>query len=183
MTARSQYLVSTQWLADRLGDPDVALVDGSWHLPNAGRDPAAEHRERHIPGAVFFDIDAIADHASPLPHMLPSPEAFAEAVGALGIDEGQTIIVYDSHGLFSAPRVWWSFKVMGARDVRVLDGGLPLWLEEGRPVESGPVARPPRTFAARFDADAVRDLDGVRRELVEGAAQVVDARPAARFRG
>lgn len=183
MTDRSRWFVETSWLAGVLGDPDIVIVDGSWYLPTAGRDPAAEYRMRHIPGAVFFDIDAIADRTSPLPHMLPTPEAFAVAVGELGIDERQPIIVYDGEGLFSAPRVWWTFRIMGARDVRILDGGLPQWLAEGRPVSTEPVDRVPRRFATSFRPDAVADLDTVRQSLEERSAQMVDARPAARFRG
>ena len=147
MTDRSRWFVSTEWLAAHLDDPDVVIVDGSWHLPGT-RDPRKEYEAGHIPGAVFFDIDAVADTSIPLPHMLPSPEHFAAAVGALGIDETQKIVVYDSVGLSSAPRVWWTFKVMGARDVVILDGGLPKWLAEGRPVDAAPVARPPRIFHA-----------------------------------
>ena len=115
------YLVSTDWLAERLGDPDLVPVDGSWHLPDAKRNGGAEFLERHIPGAVFFDVDAISDPSSGLPHMLPSPHAFADAVGALGIDEAKTLVIYDSVGLFSAPRVWWSFRAMGALTVYVLE--------------------------------------------------------------
>jgi thiosulfate/3-mercaptopyruvate sulfurtransferase len=183
MPDRSEWLVSTEWLAGRLADPDVAIVDGSWHLPTAGRDAHAEYRAAHIPGAVFFDIDAIADTTVPLPHMLPTADAFAAAVGALGIDERQRIVVYDTPGLASAPRVWWTFRVMGAGDVVILDGGLARWQAEGRPVEAGEAGRPPRTFRARLDRAAVADLDAVRKGVAAGTLQLVDARPAARFRG
>ncbi len=181
MTDRSPWFVSTDWLAAHLGD--VVVIDGSWHLPTLGRSGRAEYDAAHIPGAVFFDIDAIADTANPLPHMLPSPEVFAKAVGALGIDETQTIVVYDSAGLSSAPRVWWTFKVMGARDVAILAGGLPQWRAEGRPVDSAPVARPARTFVTHFDPAVVVDLTEVRDGLAAQKIQVVDARPAPRFRG
>jgi thiosulfate/3-mercaptopyruvate sulfurtransferase len=181
MTDRSTHFVSTEWLAEHLGD--VAIIDGSWHLPTLGRSGRAEYDAAHIPGAVFFDIDAIADTSNPLPHMLPSAEAFARAVGALGIDETQPIVVYDSAGLSSAPRVWWTFKVMGAKDVRILDGGLPKWRAEGRPVDSTPVHRPPRTFVPHFDPSVVVNLAEVRDGLKAGAFQVVDARPAPRWRG
>jgi thiosulfate/3-mercaptopyruvate sulfurtransferase len=181
LTDRSHWFVSTDWLARHLDDAKIVVIDGSWHL--AGRNAGDEYAAAHIPGAVFFDIDAIADTSNPLPHMLPTPKAFAAAVGALGIDERQRIVVYDSVGLSSAPRVWWTFKVMGARDVVILDGGLPRWRSEGRPLDAAPVARPPRRFIAHFDPAAVRDLAGVRDDLAAHAFQLVDARPAPRFRG
>ena len=183
MTDRSQWLVSTEWLAEHLRDPDVAVVDGTWHLATTGRSARQEYDAAHIPGAVFFDIDAIADTANPLPHMLPTPAVFADLVGALGIDEKQKIVVYDAIGLYSAPRVWWSFKAMGADDVVLLDGGLPKWRAEGRLVDDKPVKRPPRRFAPHFDAAAVVDLVQVRDGLLAETLQLVDARPAARFRG
>lgn len=176
--------VSTQWLADRLGAPGIVVVDGSWYLPAMNRDPEAEYRAGHIPGAVRFDIDTIKDRDTSLPHMLPRPEAFASAMRTLGIGDGMTIVVYDGAGLFSAPRVWWTFKVFGARDVNILEGGLPAWTAEGRPLEEGPPRpRAPRHFTARLDHGAVADLSDVRRVLATGAAQVVDARSAERFRG
>lgn len=179
-----QPFVSTSWLAERLDAPDIVVVDGSWYLPAMERDPDAEFRAAHIPGAVRFDIDTVKDQASPLPHMLPKPEAFASAMRALGIGDGSTIVIYDGAGLFSAPRVWWTFRVFGARDVSILEGGLPAWSAEGRPIEDGP-ARPRtrRHFTARLDHSAVADLADVRRALATGAAQMVDARPADRFRG
>src|SRR3954454_1972900 len=177
-------LVSTEWLSQRLNAPDIVVVDGSWYLPAMNRDAEAEYRAGHIPGAVRFDIDTVKDQSSPLPHMLPSAEAFASAARALGIGDGMTIVVYDGAGLFSAPRVWWTFKVFGARDVAVLDGGFPAWKAEGRPVEEGPQkARARRHFTARLDHSAVADLADVRRALETGSAQVVDMRPAERFRG
>lgn len=181
MEGRDVQFVSTQWLADHLAE--VAVVDGSWHLPTLGRSGRAEYDDAHIPGAVFFDIDAIADTANPLPHMLPSPDIFAREVGALGIDDQQAIVVYDTAGLSSAPRVWWTFKVMGARDVAVLDGGLPKWRAEGRAIDAVPVKRAPRRFATRFDPRVVVNLAEVRDGLAAGKFQVVDARPAARWRG
>ncbi|MBS0361151.1 MAG: 3-mercaptopyruvate sulfurtransferase [Proteobacteria bacterium] len=184
MADRSRWLVSTEWLAAHLADSNLVILDGSWHLPASGRHGSAEYETAHIPGALFFDIDAVADTGDPLPHMLPTPEHFAAMVGAMGIGDGDRIVVYDSLGLFSAPRVWWTFKVMGARDVVILDGGLPKWQAEGRPVESGPARqRPARVFHPRFDPDAVRNLAAVRANLDTGAFQLVDARPAARFRG
>jgi thiosulfate/3-mercaptopyruvate sulfurtransferase len=181
MTDRSRWFVSTEWLAGHLGDAGVVVVDGSWHL--AGRNARAEYNAEHIPGTVFFDIDAIADAANPLPHMLPAPAFFAAAVGKLGIDEKQKIVIYDSVGLSSAPRVWWTFKVMGARDAVILEGGLPKWKAEGRPLSAEPVMRDARAFVTTFDPDSVRDLAGVRDGLKRHSFQLVDARPAARFRG
>ncbi|WP_374599266.1 3-mercaptopyruvate sulfurtransferase [Brevundimonas sp.] len=173
--------MSTTELATRMNDPDLRIVDGSWHLD--GRDARADFETARIPGAVFFDLDAISDHTSDLPHMLPTAAAFAEAAGALGIAETDTIVVYDTHGLFSAARVWWTFRVMGANRVVVLDGGLPAWGDEGRPVESGPRPAPPAAnFRATFDGNAVVDVPTVMAALT-GDAQVVDARPAARFSG
>ncbi|MFC7398947.1 3-mercaptopyruvate sulfurtransferase [Chelatococcus sp. GCM10030263] len=176
-------LVSTEWLAQNLGAADLVVVDGSWYLPTEGRDAEVEYLAQHIPDAVRFDVDAISDRASPLPHMLPSPEDFAAAMGALGISDEARIIVYDGAGLFSAARVRWTLKVFGAKRVAVLDGGLPQWLAEGRPVESGPVARPTASFHVTFDHAAVADAERVSKSLASGRLQVVDARAAARFRG
>ena len=181
--ANSRWLVSTDWLADRLGMPDTVVVDGSFYLPALKRDAAAEHLAGHIPGAVRFDIDAIADHANPLPHMLPSTEQFARDVGALGIAETDTIVVYDGIGLGGAPRVWWTFRLFGAEQVFILDGGLPKWKAEGRPLEAGTVERAPRIFKARKPGAVVASLATVRAALADKSAQVVDARPANRFRG
>ena len=183
MSDRSRWFVSTDWLAAHLDDPDVVIIDGAWHLAITGRDARKEYEAEHIPGAVFFDIDAVADTSIDLPHMLPSAEVFAAAVGALGIDEKQRIVVYDTVGLGSAPRTWWTFRVMGARDVVILDGGLPKWLAEGRPVDANPVTRMPRKFAAQLRPNSTQTLAEVRDGLAAGAFQVVDARPAPRFRG
>lgn len=180
---RDLHFVSTDWLAEHLGAPDLVVVDGTWFLPPLGRDGWLEYLGGHIPGAVFFDVDEIADTDSGLPHMLARPEKFASRMRALGIGDGQKIVVYDALGLFSAPRVWWTFKVMGARDVVLLDGGLPKWRAEGRPVETGEVERTPRHFTARLDSSQVRDFDAVAASLAGGSAQVVDARPADRFAG
>lgn len=181
---RSDIFVSTQWLAERLDAPDIVVLDGSFYLPAQGRDANAEYAQQRIPGAVRFDIDVIKDESSSLPHMLPRPEAFAAAVGAMGIGDGMRIVVYDGLGLFSAPRVRWTFQTFGAKDVVILEGGMPQWLAEGRPVEDGvPKPRKPRAFTARLDHSAVADIDDVARALVSGAIQVVDARPADRFRG
>jgi thiosulfate/3-mercaptopyruvate sulfurtransferase len=176
--------VSTDWLHQRLGAPDIVVVDGSWYLPTMKRDPETEYLAGHIPGAVRFDIDAVKDESSPLPHMLPSPEIFAAKVGAMGIGDGMKIVIYDGAGLFSAPRVWWTFGAFGAKDVAILQGGFPAWQAEGRPVEEGPQRpRARRSFTARFDHSAVADAADVKRALESGAALVVDSRPADRFRG
>ncbi len=175
--------VSTGWLAANLGAPDLVIVDASWHMPNTDRSGASEFLAEHIPGAVHFDIDAIADHTTPLPHMLPDAHSFAVAVSALGIGDGLRIVVYDSLGLFSAPRVWWTFRAFGAREVKLLDGGLPKWKAEGLPLEDGPARRPPATFTPRFDHSLVADIGRVDQALKSGSAQVLDARQTARFRG
>ena len=175
--------ISTDELAARLGDANLAVIDGSWHMPAAKRDPRAEFLAAHIPGAVFFHIDEIADLSSPLPHMLPSPAQFAAAMGALGVDEMKTIVVYDSVGLFSAPRVRWSLKTMGAKDVRLLVGGLPKWIAEGRPVESGAARPEAAAFAPAFKRGEVADFARMKAGLADGAFQVVDARPPGRFAG
>jgi len=176
-------LVSTEWLAEHLSAPDVRIVDGSWHLPTAGRDAAAEYREAHIPGAVFFDIDEICDLESPLPHMLPHPVKFSSRMRKLGLGDGSRIVVYDTTGLFSAGRVWWMLRVMGHQDVVVLDGGLPKWIAEGRPIEDLPPPPRERHFTVRYDNDLIRELRDVQRVLASGKEQVLDARPAGRFRG
>lgn len=176
--------VSTAWLAERLDAPDIVVLDGSFYLPAMNRDADAEYLAGHIPGAIRFDIDIVKDTASPLPHMLPSPESFAAQVRQMGIGDGMKIVVYDGAGLFSAPRVWWTFRTFGARDVAILEGGFPAWKAEGLPVQEGPgQPRARRHFTARLDHSAVADLADIRRALQSGSAQVVDARPADRFRG
>ncbi|QRN93461.1 3-mercaptopyruvate sulfurtransferase [Archangium violaceum] len=176
-------LVTTAWLQEHLGDADVKVVDGTWFMPADQRDPRREYALAHIPGAVFFDIDEIADTDSPLPHMLPSPARFAACVQALGLGDGSRIVVYDAKGVHSAARVWWTFRVMGHENVVVLDGGLPRWIAEGRPIEKGvPVPRE-RTFTPRFTAELVRDKEQVLGALTSGREQLVDARPANRFTG
>lgn len=174
-------LIATESLADRLGDPDLRLVDASWHLD--GRDGRPDFEAARLPGAVFLDLDASSDPDDPLPHMLPAPAAFAARMGDLGISDRDAIVVYDTVGIRASARAWWMFRVMGASNVRVLDGGLPKWRAEGRPVESGSPAAPgPAVFSARLDADAVADLSDVRRALETGG-QVLDARSAGRFQG
>jgi thiosulfate/3-mercaptopyruvate sulfurtransferase len=180
----TQPFVSTAWLQERLDDPDLVVVDGSWYLPTQNRDPHAEYLAGHIPGAVRFDIDTVKDASSSLPHMLPSPEEFARTAGAMGISEGMTIVVYDGSGLFAAPRVRWTFRAFGARNVSILDGGFPAWTAEGRPVETGPEKpRTKREFKPSFDPSVAVDAAAVQEALQSGAALVVDARPADRFRG
>lgn len=178
-----KLLVSTTWLAEHLAAPDVRVIDASWHMPDAGRSGRAEFERAHIPGAQFFDIDEVADTSSPLPHMLPSAEKFVSRVRRMGVGDGHRVVVYDSLGLFSAARVWWMFRVFGHEDVAVLDGGLPKWLSEGRPVEDGPAAARDRHFTARKDASLVRDVTQVAAALKLGVERIVDARSAARFEG
>lgn len=181
--ARPDALVSTEWLAAHLNAPDVRIVDGSFFLPAQKRDPKAEYVQKHIPGAVFFDIDEIADTDSPLPHMLPSPEKFSARVRKLGLGDGNRIVVYDTSPMTGACRVWWMFRAMGHKDVAVLDGGLPKWEAEGRLVTDDPTAPRDRHFTARLDNTLVRSIDDVRGLLDSKREQVVDARAAGRFRG
>lgn len=158
-------------------------MDCTYYLPTMNRDGQQEYLAEHIPGAVFFDIEKICDHATDLPHMLPRPEAFASAMRKLGVGDGETILLYDGTGLFSAPRVWWTFRVFGAKRVFILDGGFPRWKAEGRPIESGSVTRQPRHFTARMDHGIVAGVEDVQKALSTNSAQIVDARSAARFRG
>jgi thiosulfate/3-mercaptopyruvate sulfurtransferase len=179
----SNSLVTTDWLAARLGEPEISIVDGSFYLPQLKRDARAEFLAGHIPGAVFFDIDAIADHSTDLPHMLPGATQFAKDVGALGIGRDSTIVVYDGAGLGGSPRVWWTFRIFGAKKVYILDGGLPKWKAEGRPVESGEVQRTPKHSEWQLNTSVVAGASDVQMALLDRSAQVVDARPANRFRG
>jgi thiosulfate/3-mercaptopyruvate sulfurtransferase len=179
----SRWLVTTDWLAEHLRDPALVAVDGSYFLPTQQRDAHAEYLRGHIPGAVFFDIEAVSDHSTDLPHMLPGATQFSEAAGALGIGDRDTIVVYDSAGLYSAARVWWTFRVFGARNVLILDGGLPKWQAENRPIEAGRVSRKPREFHAELDTGAVAMHGDVQIALNDKSAQIVDARSAERFRG
>lgn len=173
--------VTTDWLAAHLSDPDLMVLDGSWHMPNAARNAQAEYLAGHIPGAVFFDIDGVADTSTDLPHMLPAPNDFARMVGALGISDSMTIVVYDELGLFSAPRVWWTFLTMGARDVRILAGGGPKWRAERRATETGLVTHTRQVFHTDFDPARIATFEAVRDRSQDGAAQIADARPAPRF--
>jgi thiosulfate/3-mercaptopyruvate sulfurtransferase len=175
--------VATDWLDAHLGDADLRVIDASWHLPTSARKGDAEFRAGHIPGAVFFNIDAIADTSSGLPHMLPDAAAFARAMGELGLGDGMRFVIYDSLGLFAAARVWWTLRAFGAKDVFVLEGGLPKWMHEGRALATGEAAPKPATFTPRREPSAVVGVAEVKAALASGSAQVVDARPADRFKG
>ena len=179
-----RWLVETDWLASHLTTPGLVIVDGSMHLPTAKRNAKAEYLAEHIPGALFFDIDEIADHTSPLPHMLPPADQFASRVKKMGIGDGMHVVAYDSEGLYSAARVWWMFRAMGHEEVRILNGGLKKWKAEARALEDGePRSRQPRHFSAMLNAELVRDVADVRGLIGSKAAQIVDARAAARFEG
>ncbi|MXU64895.1 3-mercaptopyruvate sulfurtransferase [Oceanomicrobium pacificus] len=178
-----QTIVSTDWLARHLGAPDIRILDASWHLPADGRDAHAEFLERHIPGARYFDIDEISDDLSTLPHMAPPVEKFVSRMRALGIGDGHKVIVYDTQGLFSAARVWWMFRLFGKTDVAVLDGGLPKWIAEDRPLEDGAPVLRERHFTARRHAGLVKDVTQVAGHAKLGDVQIVDARSPSRFRG
>ena len=184
MDDAGKWLADTAWLASHLHAPDLVVLDGSMHLPGSGRNAQSEYLAAHIPGALFFDIDEIADRSSPLPHMLPPAAIFASRMKRMGIGDGMHIIAYDSEGLHSAARVWWMFRAMGHREVRVLNGGLKKWKAEGRPLEDGP-ARPrsPRHFTAVRNAELIRDAADVRSLIGSRSVQLVDARDAARFAG
>ena len=176
-------LVSTEWLAKHLSAPDVRVVDATYYLPGDRRDAKAEFASEHIPGAVFFDIDDIADESADLPHMLPDPVKFSSRVRKLGLGDGNRIVVYDRQGMFSAPRVWWTFRAFGHKDVAVLDGGLPKWKAEGRPLDDHPGLPRERHFTARLNDLTVRDRTQMQRNLTNGRELVLDARSAERFRG
>ncbi len=179
----SRDYCTTDELAAELGAADLGVIDGSWHLPNTCRFGAVEFRLGHIPGAVYFDIDTIADLSTPLPHMLPKPDVLAKEMTALGLGDGMRFVVYDFLGLYGAARVWWTLRAYGVEDVRILRGGLTKWIAEGRPLEHGEARPKPRPFTPRLDESFVASLDEVRTALATGSAQVVDARPADRFCG
>ncbi|CZT35171.1 3-mercaptopyruvate sulfurtransferase [Rhizobium sp. 9140] len=180
---KSPFVVNGDWLQERLGGATLRIVDASWYLPAHKRDPKSEYAAGHIPGAIFFDHDALSDATSGLPHTLPAPESFAASVGTLGIADTDTIVVYDGPGFFSAPRAWWMFRVMGAKEVYVLDGGLDGWKSEGRPVttETSPVF--PAVFNPTFDARAVTSFTEMTHVVGEGRRQIADARSPGRFTG
>jgi thiosulfate/3-mercaptopyruvate sulfurtransferase len=175
-------LVSAEWLNTHLKQTDLVVLDCSWYLPAHKRDAKAEYKEGHIAGAQFFDIDAISDHTCSLPHMLPSANDFAKDVSAMGISNQSTIVIYDGLGLFSAPRVWWTFLVFGAKNVYILDGGLPAWKAKGYEVTQ-PISKPqPKEFMAEFNADLVANISDVQ-TAIASQKQIIDARPPARFNG
>jgi thiosulfate/3-mercaptopyruvate sulfurtransferase len=179
----SGTLVSTAWLDAHLKDPDLRVLDASWYLPDAGRDPRGEYEAAHIPGARFFDIDEIADQRSALPHMAPPPEKFISRMRAMGVGDGHQVVVYDSAGILSAPRVWWTFRLMGKTDVAVLDGGFPKWRAEGREVEDMPPILRDRHMTVQRRAGLVKDVTQVAHASKLGEAEIIDARAAERFRG
>ncbi len=181
MSEKSRFTVTADWVEKQLGAPEFRIVDAAWYLPAQGRNGAVEYAEGHIPGAVFFDQDAIADHSTGLPHTIPSPEVFAEAVGKLGIRETDTIVIYDGPGFFTAPRVWWLFRTMGADRVFLLEGGLDGWKKAGRPLEVDLPEPAPVTFTPRYAAERVTFIEGMRGIVAEGRIQIADARSAGRF--
>ncbi|QWG24560.1 3-mercaptopyruvate sulfurtransferase [Bradyrhizobium sediminis] len=183
MTSPHDPLVSTDWLAAHLGDPKVRVIDASFKMPGVMPLPIDDYLASHIPGAAFFDVDAVSDHSNPLPHMFPDAEQFGRDVGALGIGNDDTVVVYDAGGWVAAPRAWWMLLSFGHRNVRVLDGGLKKWVAEGRKVESGPVTPKPSTFKASFDARRVRSMQQLVANLSSRAEQVIDARANERYQG
>ena len=176
-------LVSTQWLAAHLKDPDLRVLDASWDLPGSERDPFAEYQRAHIPGARFFDLDDVSDHRSDLPHLVPPVEKFMSRMRAIGVGDGHQIVVYDGSGLFSAPRVWWLFKLMGQMDIAVLDGGFPKWQAEGHPVEDLPPILRDRHMMVRRQNHMVKDVTQVSAASKLGESEIVDARSPGRFYG
>lgn len=184
MTFSHDPLVSPQWLADHIADPKLRVVDASYKMP-AARPPSAhdDYLARHLPGAAFYDVDAVAEPGNPLPHMVPQPQQFARYVGALGVGAESQVVVYDAGNYLGAPRAWWSFKLYGFDNVRVLEGGLKAWVADGRATESGAVASPTQDFAPRFDAARLRKIDQMVANLTSQAEQVVDARSRERYEG
>jgi thiosulfate/3-mercaptopyruvate sulfurtransferase len=179
-----KWIVDTDWLAEHLDAPDLVVFDASWHLPTANRDAKAEYLAGHIPGALFFDIDDLSDEKTPLPHMLPSSVKFSSRMKKMGVGDGMRIVVYDTPGMFSAPRAWWTFRAMGHEDVAVLNGGLRKWVAEGRELEDGPARkRTERHFTPLMNASLIRDMDDIKKVIEKRSAQIVDARPASRFTG
>ncbi|SIS65375.1 3-mercaptopyruvate sulfurtransferase [Phaeovulum vinaykumarii] len=176
-------LVSTDWLEAHLKDPDLRILDASWFLPTMARDPRAEYAEAHIPGARFFDIDEISDNRSSLPHMAPPPEKFISRMRAMGVGDGHQVVVYDSMGIFSAPRVWWTFRLMGKTDIAVLDGGLKKWRAEGREVEDLPPVTRDRHITVQRQAHLIKDVTQVAAASKLGDWEIIDARAPGRFAG
>ena len=182
-TANPSALVDTAWLADHLDAPDIRVVDATWFLPTMARNARQEHEAAHIEGAVFFDIDDVADETNPLPHMLPNAAKFSSRVRQLGLGDGVRIVVYDNNRFSASARAWWMFRTFGHDDVVVLDGGLAKWQAEGRPVDDRPVTPRERHFTARENHLLVRDLDQIRANLIGQQDQVIDTRSADRFAG
>lgn len=176
-------LVSTDWLAEHINDPDLRILDASWYLPDAGRDPRAEFNAAHIKGARFFDIDEVADLRSALPHTVPPVEKFMSRMRAIGVGDGHQVVVYDGAGLFSAARVWWTFRLMGFENVAVLDGGLPKWQAEGRPVDAKPATIRDRHMIVKRQGHLIKDVTQVARAAKLEDHTIIDARPAPRFEG
>lgn len=183
MSDDPKTLVSTEWLAAHLNDPDLRVLDASWYLPDMARDAKAEYRDAHIPGARFFDIDEISDTVSELPHMVPSVEKFISRMRAMGVGDGHQVVIYDGAGIFSAARVWWLFRLMGKTDVAVLDGGFGKWQAEGREIEDMPPVLRERHFTVRRQAHMVKDVTQVAASAKLGSTVIVDARGEGRFRG
>ncbi len=183
MTTTDDPLVSTDWLAARLGDPNVKIIDASFKMPGILPLPKDDYLASHLPGAVFFDVDAVSDHSNPLPHMFPDAAQFGRDVGALGVSNDDTVVLYDSGGWVAAPRVWWMFLSFGHQNVRVLNGGLKKWVAEGRKVESGEVVPKPATFKAAFDPTYTRSVQQMVANLASRTEQVLDARANERYQG
>ncbi|GAB1581927.1 3-mercaptopyruvate sulfurtransferase [Phyllobacterium phragmitis] len=183
MSRKSPFVVSADWLEKRLNEPGLSIVDASWYLPAQNRDPRAEYDAAHIPGAVFFDQDKVADHSSGLPHMIPPEAEFAQQASSMGITADDTIVVYDGPGIFTAPRVWWLFRLMGAKNVFVLDGGFDRWKAEGRPVTAEVTKIAPSTFIAKCDMRQVASFQKMRAIVEDGSVQIADARSSGRFSG
>src|SRR6478752_7516670 len=183
MTAADDPLVSTDWLAAQLGDPRIKIIDATYKMPGVTPLPADDFLAAHIPGAVFFDVNAIADRNDPRPHMYPNAPQFARDVGALGISSENTVVAYDAGGWVAAPRAWWMFLSFGYPNVRVLDGGLKKWTREGRPTHSGRVTAKPGKFTAKLDPGYIRSQQQVLGNIETRAEQLVDARPRGRFEG
>ncbi len=184
MPTPKSWLIETEELERELEAPDLVIIDATWFMPDEDKDARETYLAEHIPGALFFDIDEIAETSTGLPHMMPSPEKFSSRMRRMGISDGQRIVVYDRHGMFSAPRVWWTFRVMGTDDVSVLNGGLPKWKSEGRRLMMGePNARTPRHFTSRHNLDLVRDVEDMKSLIQDKSAHIVDARSPERFAG
>ncbi|MCJ9674592.1 sulfurtransferase, partial [Neorhizobium sp. SHOUNA12B] len=181
MSETSRFVVSSEWLHNELGSPDLKILDASFYLPAQNRDADAEYAAGHIPGAIRFDHDKVADHSTNLPHMVPAPDVFADAVGRMGIRENDRIVIYDGPGIFSSPRGWWLFRIMGARQVFVLDGGIDGWKAEGRPLQTTVPSPEPVIFNPNFRVDKVIDFQTMLSIVGDGTRQIADARPAGRF--